>query len=74
MPDFTVSLTAPQAQRVAAAFSFLTEDGGDANAAQVQAWIKQQIRRTVLQAEHNAAAAAAVDTVDADMAAEGWNV
>lgn len=36
MPDFTISVTAPQAQRIAAAFgSLLNEDETNASAAQV---------------------------------------
>lgn len=72
MPDLTVSLTSAQAQRVAAAFAHLN-DGNPATAAQVQAWIKRKIREEVRAAEHNAARNAAVNTVDSDLNAEGWN-
>lgn len=71
MPEFTISLTVAQAQRVASAYSFLN-GGNPATAAQVQSWIKEKIKDVVLSSERNAATKAAVDTIDTTLRAEGW--
>jgi len=72
MPEFTISLTPAQAQRVASAFSFLNSDGGNASAAQVGAWIRQRVKEVVKTAEQNAAYSAAEASVDAELDGEGW--
>lgn len=77
MPDFTVSLTTAQAQRVARAFSFLNATltnpaGSPASAAQVQVWIKQQIRIAVAQKELQDAHSTAADQVETTLETEGW--
>lgn len=71
MPEFTISLTVAQAQRVASAYSFLN-GGNPATAAQVQAWIKERVKDVVLSAERNAATKMAMDAIDTTLQAEGW--
>ncbi|KKL47105.1 hypothetical protein LCGC14_2338890, partial [marine sediment metagenome] len=72
MPDFTISLTTAQAQRTAPALSFLNDDGSDASAAQVLAWLRRQLRGKVRQYQQQQAVAVADADVDATLAAEGW--
>jgi hypothetical protein len=72
MPDFTISLTSAQAQRVATAFSFLSGDGSNASSEQVIAWIRQRVKEVVKAAEQNAAYSAAEANVDAELDGEGW--
>lgn len=71
MPDFTITLTNSQAQRVASAFSFLN-DGDDATAAQVKDWIKEKVKEEVRRRQVGAAQNIAAINVDADLDSEGW--
>lgn len=77
MPDLTVTVTSTQATRLSAAFAFVNATpanpvGTPANAGQIEAWMRQQLRAKVLQYEQRAAFTAADADVAAELAAEGW--
>lgn len=75
MPDLKVALTVPQTQRMARAFSFLnegTDAGKPATTAQVQDWIREQLKGKVRHYEHRQRGNAADAQADAALQAEGW--
>lgn len=71
MPDFIITLTAAQAQRVAAAFAYLN-GGSPATAEQVKAWLKERVKEVVYARELETARKTVDTTAKDTLRSEGW--
>ena len=73
MANLTVTITPAQETRIRKAMGvILNEDGSPASEAQVESWIKRQLRTAVLNSELRAVAADVEITKRAELKAEGW--
>ena len=70
MPNLTVSLTNAQWSRVEAAFP--DREGNPPTAADIERWIRRQIRDRVLRNELGRASALAEDQKRTELQTEGW--
>ena len=74
MPDITLTVTAAQATRIAAALAFLNEISNPppATAAQVKTWLMRQLKAEVLRYELGLASSVAEATKRTELTTEGW--
>ena len=73
MANLTVTITPAQETRIRKAMGvILNEDGSPSSEAQVESWIKRQLRTAVLNSELRAVAADVEITKRAELKAEGW--